>query len=402
MAYFKKVIRLAVIMLAPLLLAQTSMFGNIHIRVLKQINFEQNYAVRPTRMAATNDAGYVIVGTLFSSGWATRLDKEGGVVWRHVSIEPPIGSMDRTYYTGVVMLRDDSTIICGYRNARTGTHLVQVGVLLHISASGAVLYEQEIFPADDQTRTLSYLTLCAPVENQVFALGHTYYDVNGNMQGASWEIVLDEHGEIKKNQTKDDFVVSGLTQSMTSRGSHLYFLGVSREDPYDGPNKSKIHVVRMNAKGEKSSEFLVPEYSIFLEKNGLDQDIEVINENPFKPLQLTKKSGNADGVVSKIGFAPQIQSKRSFQLPDGSIAEFGLDYLYGGGMHLSAVGWISADRTSSEHYIFSPSGTSYGIADALPTRDPRVFATVRSFHQNLDNEIVMGRASGKLAFVEFN
>src|SRR5882724_4386289 len=88
-----------------------------HIQVIREVLLEAGHVVDPHALAQTKNGGYVVVGQLHKIPWATRTDASGNVQWRYVIDMPdwkpgaPLAN-----YESVVALKDDSALLCGWKD----------------------------------------------------------------------------------------------------------------------------------------------------------------------------------------------------------------------------------------------------------------------------------------------
>ena len=81
-----------------------------HIVVAREVLLEPAH---PNAIARAPDGGYVIAGYADYSGWATKVDESGKVIWRHElagsTVSPAGGG---TEYRGITFLRDGTVLLC--------------------------------------------------------------------------------------------------------------------------------------------------------------------------------------------------------------------------------------------------------------------------------------------------
>jgi hypothetical protein len=168
----------------------TQAVADDHIKITREILLEGGTAVKPHTITQTRDGGYVIVGTK-GRAWATRVDSEGKVQWRH---EAHVAERGEGEYMGAAVLPDDSTILSGYHYLPAEAPGKISGLLTHIDKGGAVISQRLIEPHDRQQHGLTRLNACVSVGNEVLMLGGTYS--RGSNYPSSWIVTLDAKGNV--------------------------------------------------------------------------------------------------------------------------------------------------------------------------------------------------------------
>jgi hypothetical protein len=88
-----------------------------HIEIGREVLLETGVSVAPHAIIRTPDGGYVIAGALHESeAWATRVDANMRVVWRHQVAHPSSLPIEgASVYEAAVALPDDTTLLCGHQ-----------------------------------------------------------------------------------------------------------------------------------------------------------------------------------------------------------------------------------------------------------------------------------------------
>jgi hypothetical protein len=366
-----------------------------HIKITREILLEGGTPVEPRVITQAHDGGYVIAGTN-SRAWATRVDSEGKVQWRH---EAHVTERRGGEYTGAAVLLDDSTILCGYQEVLTDTLHKTAGLLTHIDKAGRVIDERLIEPNDGKPHGFSHLNACVLVGDDVVVFG----DSNGSERqwpvSFGWILTLDAKGKVKQEKFSPvtiSHTTHPILRVMADRNI-IFNTGIS---PSESGMLDAVRVVRLNTDGVIKAQTIIPGPAIQVVPTVPDTVIRLVPSSPRTGKIITLDAQlNLTGQLN--GQVELIISKRAYYLPDRSLVLFG-GQEYHGNSFTASIARISPDLSKKSVLIIEPALASDAIVDAVPTGVPGEFATIRSVSPMSE----MGRSDTRLgvvlAFVQIN
>jgi len=230
-------------------------FAADHIQVTKELLLESGLPAQPHAIARTFEGGYIIAGKLGVEAWATRIAANGTVQWRHIV---PTGSSAPGFptqqYAGVAMLKDDSSILCGYKKIDSGAGQDLVGIITHIDKSGRVISEREVYPNGDKSYSITYLRGCVTSVNGAQISGDTMrFDKSGQSSRFDYFIAIGEDGKIVSEKLLDPTPFPKTSTEDVLRASELHF-----------EHAAAIGVIAKAEKIETKKAFYLPDHSVAL------------------------------------------------------------------------------------------------------------------------------------------
>jgi hypothetical protein len=344
-----------------------SAYAESHIQIERDVLLESGVPIWPSAIISTADGGFVIVGTITESqAWAIRIDSNMKVMWRHTLEHPdPTPGIGESAYRGAVMLPDNSTLLCGYKNTAPATHPVNLGVLTHIGPNGGVLSRHELTPMDDSLFKLGYLRGCAASTDGISAFGSATRvegvgTPNPVMTHYQWFLEVDPAGGLKSQKVTpaedQGLVVPQFTMTANGDMAVSVFGGNVLFD-HDGTVKQR----RLG----------FPNF--LLQSLTPQQMIRTISED--SKATVTMLDSNFREVATIQGVPMGMRATRAYSTPAG-IAVFGLRADQNGAT-TAAIGWLRSDLCAAEVFTFRPISSSPLVQGATPTRVPGQFAFVR-------------------------
>lgn len=322
-----------------------------HIKVIKEILLEVGLPASPSVVIQTKDGGYVVAGNIATQfAWATRVDAKGNMQWRYeapLSLQLPQRS--KATFTSAVTLRNDTTLLCGWKEVREEDRVNIVGVLTNIDKTGKVLSNREIRPQETGDFALSYLLGCQPWGDGFALFGYSTL-VSGDPQrrpreteNFQWILALDSAGEIKWEK------LISTTEGLNPRA---IYVAPDLDLVFQTYRISQNGEIRNTVSDNSSSHDLIPQITA-----GADGHWKIAESN--NPLRRNSLISN-------------VEPKVLFSLPNQSIVEFGSKRR--NNAYYAAIGWTSPDRNHSEIYEY---GDTLWVNDAMVTGTPGEFVTVR-------------------------
>jgi hypothetical protein len=131
---FNRVMLVSILSILVLISIAPSRAVANHIEIGREVLLEAGVSVAPHAITQTADGGYVIAGALHESdAWATRIDANMHVVWRHKVAHPSSTPAEgASVYEAVVSLPDDTTLLCGHEDIGALRTPYIVGLLTRI------------------------------------------------------------------------------------------------------------------------------------------------------------------------------------------------------------------------------------------------------------------------------
>jgi hypothetical protein len=359
-----------------------------HIQITREILLEGGTPGVPRAITQTRDGGYVIVGSK-GKAWATRVDSEGRVQWRHEAfVFERVGGE----YTGAATLPDDSVILCGYQNVLTDTLHKTVGLLTHLDKAGRVIDERLIEPNDGKPHWSSHLNACVLVGDDVVVIGGSYGSERPWPVSFGWILTLDAKGNIKQEKfspVSTSHTTHPILRVVADRNI-VFNTGIS---PSESGMPDAVRVVRVDPNGVIKAQAIIPGTAIQVVPTVLDTVIRLLPSSP-KIGKLTTLDAQLNTIDQVSEQAKFIISKRAFYLPDRALVLFG-GQEYHGNSFTASIAWISPDLNQKSDLIIEPALASTAIVDAVPTGVPGEFATIRTVSPMSE----MGRNDTRLGVV---
>jgi hypothetical protein len=330
----------------------------------------------------------VIVGSK-GRAWATRVDSEGRVQWRH---EAFVGERVGGEYTGAAVLPDDSVILCGYQNVLTDALHKTAGLLTHIDKAGRVIDERLIEPNDGRPHWSSHLNACVLVGDDVVVIGDSYGSERPWPVSFGWILTLDAKGKIKQEKyspVTTSYINHPILRVMADRNT-VFNTGIS---PSESGMLDAVRVVRADSNGIITAQAIIPGTAIQVVPTVPDTVIRLVPSSP-KLGKLTTLDAQLNTIDQVSGQAKFIISKRAYYLPDRALVLFG-GQEYHGNSFTASIAWISPDLNQKSDLVIEPALASDAIVDAVPTGVAGEFATIRTVSPMSE----MGRSDTRLGVV---
>jgi hypothetical protein len=366
-----------------------------HIKITREIFLEGR--TDPTGLVQTKDGGYVVFGGDFGA-WATRIDRDGKIQWKHVVL-PTSQRASGAKYTGAAMLPDDSTILCGYKELENGAGSVFVGLLTHIDKAGQVITEQLIYPKNDKRYTFSQFNKSVALNDGVVVFGSA--SGLSEDQPLGWTLVIDGQGKIKSEKLvpKPAPIEANGVLALSSHDLVVSTFVVPPPN-VSSPEVLSTQITHIDASGIIKEQRVVRGESIFVSPVVPDTTVRFMLTDKTAAAMTIWGSQLQDG-DRIVGNVETIKSARSYLLPDRSVVLFGYDYI-GQGVFGAMIVWLSPDLNQRERLVLEPKYGTVRVEDAIPTGKPGEFATIRSV---LPVSHLIGpddtRVGVVLAFVQF-
>ncbi len=329
-----------------------------HIQVTREILLEKGTPVTPYAMAQTKNGDYVIVGAFAdNTAWATRVDANGNVQWRH-SNQPGnfLPGEGESKYESVVILADDSALLCGWRQLNREI----LGLITHIDKTGKVLSERTLLPQGDENFRLNYLKKCVAWGDGFAAVGIAYRPDIGEEKTAeskeenfSWLLTLDAQANTKWEKMLP--AINGLGIDVLVMPNQDLIGSAIRISPNGDiePLKAvrKIRQIIAQSSAHASSNEKSASWSVETRLRTKEEEQQIKGES-----DLTR-------------------SNAEYFLPDNALVEFGarIDR----GTDTAAISWLSATSTETQTFTFQPFWKARQVNAAIPTGRPGEFVTVR-------------------------
>lgn len=378
-----------------------------HIKITREVFLEGG---EPSALIQTREQGYVIVGKGFrapSDAWATRVDRDGNVQWRHVVRGAIAGPAEGATYTSAAMLQDDSAILCGYQWIEDGSRPNQAGLVTHIDKAGRVISERVVFPLDDKSYRLNYLLHCIPFGDGVVMFGTTSRvwgdTAPRHSKEFGWIVALDAQGKVKWEKLTSGLEPSGRLESyLVLQNGDLIVAnnGPRPEPPTEELDTTKM--TRIDINGGFHEQRTALSNVVFVKPVTPDLHVRFMSGKQITA-SMTTWNARLQGVKRITGSIEAIVPKRAYILPDGSVSIFGYDHIeHNAGS--ASIQWLSADLNKQEKLLFQPTFASVWVADAVPTGKPAEFATIRQVLPGVKHLIGPDekRNGMVLTFVQFN
>jgi hypothetical protein len=340
-----------------------------HITITHEVLLEEGVAADPRAIIRTDDGGYVIAGALHDNqAWATRVDSNMKVVWRHELAHPSlVWGEGMSVYESAVALSDNTTLLCGYSDIGALRAPNVVGLLTRIDARGKVLTQGHLIPMKDTDFKLAYLRSCSKTADGAAALGITTHIIGTGPQAEVkkflWLLGLNRTGELSFDKVVETDDQSAPTKLVALFNSDLLIRTGSGKTILLDRSGS----IKMRRDGTAG----------LLVKSGESQrELRFLSESAEgSPFLLTTFDSNLKENDRKVGRGSNFVVKQVYVLAGGDFALFG--YADDGGAATAAVSWLRHDLQDTQTLIFKPTFGSPWVVDAVPTGMPAEFATAR-------------------------
>jgi hypothetical protein len=366
---FGRVMLLSIVAILGLTSTAPASAANTHITIAREVLLEEGVAASPRVIIRAVDGGYVIAGALHDNqGWATRIDRNMNVIWRHEvphpSLTPAEGS---SVYESAVALPDDTTLLCGSWDVGRLHAPNVVGLLTRIDASGRVLDQRQVVPLGDNSYKLTYIQKCVRTNEGIAVVANATQILGTGPVRSSKEILwllgLSPTGEMIWQK-----VIPRDSQSVASSLRVLPNSDLLVRSGYD-------ETILFDRVGSTITEKKTPP-GILMRSIEPDESSRIISQSvDSSPIVVTTLGSNLQEIVRKTGRPSDFKVKQAYEMTGGDLALFGLEDE--GGASTAAVSWLRHDLQDMQTYIFKPTFGSAWIVDAVPTETPGEFATVR-------------------------
>lgn len=340
-----------------------------------------------------NQDGYIVTGSIGGAqAWATRLDAQGQQKWSYLmprDAPPDDGHYHllwhATTYSSAIVLKDGSTILCGFKVDEEDNHQTQFGLLTHIDKSGNLLNQQLLKPQKNQL-PLNYLFQSAPWNDGFIIMGSStrnkeYFtwlvalDAKGNLL---WEKLLPTQTHVLQKRTflimKDgDLVMTNPISLLSEKGNGMnYFTEITRIQP-DGVIKANRRLAgQFQLVRQPNPAYAIRLVPVELKKS--EMQLLTLHDDLSEAEYLTSKD--------KVGIAiPQ-----ALELPDHSIVLVGATISNRGA---ALMVHFNPDSRQFQSYTFKPVSQSWAVGDGLATGKVGEWVAIRQDQEPEGNSSIV-------------
>lgn len=365
----KKLLYASLLLLPGCLTGCSGASGNpvSHIVISRETLFESGLGVDPHGIAATQDGGLVVAGTVNARAWATRIGPAGAVTWRYL--------FPNSSYAGAVQLPDDSTLLCGVSQGFNSMR----GLLTHISAAGTLMGQEVLDPQGDDSFGRSDIRFCEPYGGGAVAVGIGFPTIEDQTKGTpSFRI---EFVDAQGKRTGDHFVGSkGTLVDVFSDDQDvvLVMIGVTRDA--NGRNVTATHLLRVDGSGSVKADRAVIGGGFYLRPATRQNTTISLFLEPDGKSQLKQLNSGFDEVSVTNGPDANFFPTRSFITSDGSTVICGNSQYHHENSFSASITWVSPILRERQVLMFSPTFTAFKVGAAIPSGHAGEFIAARGVY----------------------
>jgi len=332
----------------------------------REVLLESGVPASPHAIIPSPDGGYVIVGEIAEAAWATRVDPNLRVVWRHKLDHPSfVPAEGASEYFGAVILPDNSVLLCGYLDAGRLKTPNPVGLLTRITSKGEVLSKRQVTPLNDDSFEIGYIRGCSATTDGIIAVGNaTQVTGDGPHRALSnflWVLGLTKDADIVWQKSLPNADGAAVEQiSLLANSKLLVQVGGG--------------FVLLERGGDVAGKLAV-DNAILARSIAADSTVRIVSD--FGTATVTELGDHLQEISRITGTSLGIIVRRAYRLADGTFALFGTKPDSSGSSYTAAIARLNGDLSSSNVVTLGPAYSSPQIEDAIPTGVPGEFATVR-------------------------
>lgn len=349
-----------------------------NIEITREILLEAGRFPEPKTLAKSASDDYVIAGQDTLRPWATRVDAQGRVKWRHVV------DIDRSKvgvqgsYEGAVALSDETTVLCGTRHEVNQGR--SVAFITHIDPVGKILNSREMYPQQDTGARLNEFLRCIPWGDGLVVLGYisrlTRQREEPVFQNYVWLLALNERSEVRWERLFSDIVLTSSIDITAFNNRDLLIVSgsqitivdpagnVKKQKTLPSPNSGKFTLVR-DADATSTKLSLFP----------------VFNK---ERIVLWDLDDNLGDIRQLTGPGAPFVAHRAYRLKSGELVLFGSQFVSevatGAAENTAGISKLTKDVQRRENFFFRPLWVSNDAVEALPTAESNSFVVVRQMH----------------------
>jgi len=174
--------------------------------------------IQPRAIIAADDNQFIVAGHTVTtrSGWATKFDAAGKLIWTY-SVAADAHTSGAAYtpqLSGVVAMPDGTTFLCGSMPRPPAEY--SPALLVHLDGAGRVLGQQLVIPAQRNAHGIARFDDCIRWGDGIAVVGQISHIVQPGEQGARfpsgvayWALIVDGVGKIRsETQTRASLLSS--------------------------------------------------------------------------------------------------------------------------------------------------------------------------------------------------
>lgn len=336
-----------------------------------------------------SNGGYVITGNVGASqAWAVRLDVQGQQQWSYTTPQdiPPEGqqvssSWHNSHYESAMVLKDGSTILCGYKNVGEDIRPSLVGLLTRIDANGNYVNQQLLRPQSNPEFKTNYLYQCAPWNEGYFVTGIATRFLQNKRESYIWLIALDSQGKfLWEKLLPRTFSLAQKMPVIVMKNGDLILTNPAALPNDNGTGMDYFtEVMRVTGDGEiRKSRRLSGSMRLVRQPNPA-QAIRLVpfhlNDSGMQLLTLKDDLSEAEKLITSK--KEEFGISQAMELPDQSLVLVGnVDYAN----NTAAMVRFSPDLRKRQDYIFQPIHQSWRVEDGLAIGNEGEWVVIRTNH----------------------
>ena len=305
--------------------------------------------------------GALIVAGSTGAAWAARVTGRGVLEWEYRdNRDERLGGPSQSQFNGAVVLGDDSTLLCGFKNLSKA----RVGLVTRIDKHGQLIDQRLIRPNGDQKYGFTTITQCLRWGDGIALIGRSDSLEGGN---TGWLVKLDRLGNQEWEKVGPE--VGGGDAIETAERDLLITIQVGQP--------LGVKLVRIAPNGEVVTTRVVPCTAYVLFRHaGQGETVSIAAMDWPNVTLLTLNQNLSDVAAEKV--IESILTKRGYLLEDGSLMLFG-SVQQGGDAFTAAISRVDTRGQRRSRYVFRPYFESDSVRDAVPLSSNE-FVAVRGDH----------------------
>jgi hypothetical protein len=313
--------------------------------------------ISPLVAVATDDNHFIIAGqaTATRSGWATKLDANGGAIWTYtIGLLPEdVGAFHGSFvprFTGAVGMPDGTTFLCGSMPRPPAEYAP--GLLVHLDTAGHVLSQQLIIPRQRNAHGIARFADCIRWGNGIAIVGNVLHVVRAGEEGAPfpqglnyWALTLDNDAKIEREWQ----VRASLRSNIPKVGPLVVAPGNESKLVFGATDNIATELVGLSAAtGLEVVKKLAGQF-ILVRPVTSDGLLQIFGAFPTQAANVTVTLGNQFEELSRatgshpVNFSVNI----AYRLPDRALAIFG-SVVHADGAYTSRIARVAPDLQSEQ------------------------------------------------------
>ncbi|WP_156480090.1 hypothetical protein [Collimonas pratensis] len=275
------------------------------VSITKEVLLTPGEALTSLGITSTPDDQMIVTGTQVGTkmGIASKLDREGKVIWNYRSQQPKLALMDLAHWpdiTGASVLKNGDILLCGNdtitdiasieNNKGTGISSKPVGKFIKLTANGKLIEQFNVTPSSSFDIRLADIRKCGRWGDGTYAIGSALkifpYAGDASLPHKNkterllWLIRTDAQGKVMWEKLIPTTLgsVDELATPQLLAGSDLVFSAIGNGSTFvDVGDNRWTDLLRVSPEGIVKSQRQIPGYNLLVRKTGVEQPLAILH-----------------------------------------------------------------------------------------------------------------------------